>query len=406
MAEEPDRLPSPVRNVSLLVVCQALCNTVTTVMLATSALAGYHLAANKGLATLPHAVQWVGTMAMAIPAALLMRHWGRRRAFLFGTLFGMVGGLIATWGLFIGQFWVFVGAMVSVGFFNAFSQNLRFAAAEAAPLEWRSRAISFVVGGGLIAAFVGPEIAKLTKDVYADYVFAGTYVTVAVIPLMLVAVLVFVQFPASTLHRRAGTGRPIGRIAAQPAYIVAVLSSVIGWGTMVFLMSATPIAMIVNGHHFTDAAFVVQWHVFGMFAPSFFTGWLISRFGVLNIMISGLVLAVAAVCFGLSGTSLSQFWLTNVCIGIGWNFLFVSGTTLLTETYEPEEKAKAQGVNDFLVFGSVAMFSFSAGLIQANFGWDAVNMFIVPWIVAVGLAVLWLKRLRRLQPVAARAGSV
>lgn len=400
MVNKAEHLPSPVRNVCLLVICQALCNSLTTVMLATSALAGYHLAANKGLATLPHAVQWVGTMAMAIPAALLMRHWGRKAAFIFGASFGVVGGLIGAWGLFVGEFWIFVGSMILVGFFNAFGQNFRFAAAEAAPLDWRSRAISFVVGGGLIAAFIGPEIAKLTKDIYADHVFAGTYLAVAAIPLFLVAVLVFVQFPASTLERRAGSGRPISRIAAQPAYIVAVLSSVIGWGTMVFLMSATPIAMIVNGHDFTDAAFVVQWHVFGMFAPSFFTGWLISRFGVLNIMICGLVLAIAAVCFGLSGTTVSQFWLTNVCIGVGWNFLFVSGTTLLTETYEPEEKAKAQGVNDFLVFGSVAVFSFSAGLIQANFGWDAVNMFIVPWVIAVGVAVLWLKRMQRAEVVA------
>lgn len=390
---------SPRKNVSLLVACQALCNTLTTVMLATSALAGYHLAANKGLATLPHAVQWVATMAMAIPAAMLMRRWGRKGAFAFGAQFGIAGGLIGAYALYIGNFWMFVSATVMTGFFAAFAQHYRFAAAEAAPLEWRSRAISFVIGGGLIAAFVGPEIAKLTKDAVAGHLFAGAYVAVAAIPLLLIAVLMFVDFPRAVEQERSGSGRPMARIAAQPAYIVAVLAAAMGWGNMVFLMTATPIAMIVNGHSFADAAFVVQWHVFGMFAPSFFTGWLINRFGVLNIMLCGLGLAVVAVGFGLSGTTVPRFWLTNVCIGVGWNFLFVSATTLLMETYRPEEKSKAQGLNDCLVFGSVAVFSFTAGYIQASFGWVTVNYFVLPWVFGVAAAVLWLKRLRNAQTV-------
>ncbi len=397
--DEADPPVSPRKNVALLVVCQALCNTLTTVMLATSALAGYHLAAHKGLATLPHAVQWVATMAMAIPAAMLMRRWGRKGAFAFGAQFGIAGGLIGAYALYIGDFWMFTAATVMTGFFAAFAQHYRFAAAEAAPLEWRSRAISFVIGGGLIAAFVGPEIAKLTKDAVADHVFAGAYVAVAAIPPLLIAVLMFVDFPRAVGKERSGSGRPMARIAAQPAYIVAVLAAAMGWGNMVFLMTATPIAMIVNGHSFADAAFVVQWHVFGMFAPSFFTGWLIDRFGVLNIMLWGLGLAVAAVGFGLSGTTIPQFWLTNMCIGIGWNFLFVSGTTLLMETYRPEEKSKAQGVNDFLVFGSVAVFAFTAGYIQVSFGWVTVNFFVLPWVFGVTAAVLWLKRLRRAQAV-------
>ncbi len=393
--DQTEHLPSPVRNVSLLVVCQALCNTLTTVMLATSALAGYHLAVNKGLATLPHAVQWIATMAMAIPAAMLMRRWGRKRAFMFGATFGTIGALIAAWALYVGEFWVFAGASVMTGFFAAFALHYRFAAAEAAPLEWRSQAISFVIGGGLIAAFVGPEIAKLTKDVFDGRVFAGTYLAIAAIPPLLIAVLAFTQFPGAAHERHASPARPMSRIAAQPEFIVAVLSSVIGWGTMVFPMTATPIAMIVTGHKFADAAFVVQWHVFGMFAPSFFTGWLIKRFGVLNIMLCGLALVIAAVSSGLSGMTVPQFWLTNICVGMGWNFLFISGTTLLTETYRPEEKTKAQGANDFLVFGSVALFSFTAGYIQANFGWQMVNYFVLPWVVAVGVAVLCLKRHQR-----------
>ncbi len=392
---DADHPVSARKNVALLVVCQALCNTLTTVMLATSALAGYHLAVNKGLATLPHAVQWLAVMAMAIPVAMLMRRWGRKRAFAFGALFGIAGGLIGAYGLYKGEFWIFVLASVMTGAFSTFSQHYRFAAAEAADLAWRSRAISFVIGGGLIAAFAGPEIAKLTKDAFTGHVFAGTYLCIAVIPPILIAVLMRIDFPPAAEKKQAGGGRPIFRIATQPDYMVAVLAAVMGWGTMVLLMTATPIAMIVNGHAFNDAAFVVQWHVFAMFAPSFFSGWLISRFGVLNIILCGLALVVAAISFGLSGTTVTDFWLTNVCIGAGWNFLFVGGTTLLTGTYRPEETARAQGFNDFLVFGGVAVFSFTAGFVQSNFGWDVVNLMVIPWIIGVGAAVIWLKLRRK-----------
>jgi MFS family permease len=378
------------RNVALLIVCQALCYFLTSVMLAVSALAGYHLAADKSLATLPHAIQWLSTMAMALPAAMLMRRLGRRNAFRWGASLGTIGALIAAYALFIEEFWWFACATVFTGAFNSFAMHYRFAAAEAADVAWRSRAISFVVGVGIISAFVGPELAKLTKDLFTPHVFAGTFLTLAVIPLLLLPVLNWVEFPAAA-ERDAARGRPIGRIARQPNYIVAVLSAMTAWGTMVLLMTATPIAMIVNGHSFADAAFVIQWHIFGMFAPSFVSGWLIERFGVLNIMLCGLGLAAAAISFGLSGMTVTHFWLTNVCIGVGWNLLFVSGTTLLVDTYRSEEKSGAQGLNDFTVFGTVAAFSFTAGYLQSTFGWPMVNMIVIPWIIGVACVVLWLK---------------
>ena len=391
---ESDRPPSARRTVTLLIVCQALCYTVTAVMVAVTALAGYHLAVDKSLATLPHAMQWLATMAMALPAAMLMRRLGRRNAFMFGALFGTVGALIAAFALFVEEFWWFVCATAFTGAFNSFAMHFRFAAAEAADVAWRSRAISFVVGVGIVAAFAGPELAKWTKDIFETRVFAGTFLSLAVIPLFLLLVLILVDFPEAAAERDAGAGRPIGRIARQPDYVVAVLAAMTGWGTMVLLMTATPIAMIVNGHSFADAAFVIQWHIFGMFAPSFVSGWLIIRFGVSNIMLCGLLLVAAAIGFGLSGITVTHFWLTNVCIGAGWNLLFVSGTTLLIDTYRLEEKSRAQGMNDFLVFGTVAAFSFTAGYLQSAFGWSMVNLAVIPWIIGVGGAVVWLK-LRR-----------
>jgi MFS family permease len=379
------------RNVTLLIVCQALCYFLTSVMLAVSALAGYHLADDKSFATMPHAVQWLATMAMALPAAMLMRRLGRRKAFMFGATLGTVGALIAAYALYIEAFWWFVCATVFTGAFNSFAMHYRFAAAEAADLAWRSRAISYVVGVGIISAFAGPELAKLTKDIFAPHVFAGTFLSLAVFPLFLLPLLIWVEFPDAAAERDTGNRRPIGAIARQPNYVIAVLSATTAWGAMVLLMTATPIAMIVNGHSFADAAFVIQWHIFGMFAPSFVSGWLIERFGVLNIMLCGLGLAAAAISFGVSGMTVTHFWLNNVCIGAGWNLLFVSGTTLLIYTYRPEEKSTAQGLNDFIVFGTVAAFSFTAGYVQSTFGWPVVNMIVIPWIIGVGCAVLWLK---------------
>ncbi len=387
----PARSNSAPTNVTLLVICQALGNTVTAVMLATTALAGYYLAADKSLATLPHATQWVATMFMAIPAAMLMRRLGRKAAFIFGCLFGIAAGLICAYALFIKTFWMFVFGTFLIGGFNAFVQHFRFAAAEAADLEWRSRAISFVIGGGLIAAFAGPELAKLTKDLVVDREFTGTYLWMATIPIALAVVIAMVDFPAMAEEKKPGSGRPMSQIARRPVYIIAVLAGVTGWGSMVLLMTSTPIAIIVNGHQFNDAAFVIQWHIFAMFAPSFFSGWLVSRFGVLNVMLCGLVLAFSAVGTALSGLSVTHFWIANMMIGCGWNFLFVSGTSLLTEAYEPEERSKAQGVNDFVVFGSVSIFAFIAGYVQSNFGWYNVARAELPWLAFAAVAVLWFK---------------
>lgn len=401
MTESP-RPAKTFRNVALLATAQALANTSQGVLLAVVALVGYSLAANKGLSTLPHAIQWLGVMAFAVPVSLMMRRIGRRAGFLTGTLFGIASGLLAAYAVWIGSFWLFSAALFVFGAFSAAAQHYRFAAAEAADLAWRSKAISLVIGGGVVAAFIGPEIAKISKDWFPPYTFLGTFVALALVPVVLAAVVAWVDLPRAPEEKRGETGRPMAEIAAQPAFVVAVLAAVIGWGSMVLMMASTPIAMVGHGHHFNDAAFVIQWHIFAMYAPSFVTGWLIARFGVINILIAGLVLSTAAALNGLLGMDVFNFWIANICVGVGWNFLFVGGTTLLTYTYRPAERAKAQGCNDFLVFGGVAVFSGLSGWIQTGFGWYVVMYSMLPMIGLVFLAVLWLRLNPKAPPEAFR----
>lgn len=385
------------RNVALLSTAQALANSTQGVLLAIVALVGFMLAENKALATLPHAVQWMGVMAFAVPVSMAMRRLGRRAGFASGALLGIMAAAVAAFAVWIGSFWLFTAALFLFGGFSATAMHYRFAAAEAASDAWRSKAISLVVGGGVVAAFVGPEIAKLTKDLFAPYTFVGTLVALGHIPLLLIATVAFVRLPRAREEHRRDSGRPLVEIAAQPGFIVAVLAAVIGWGAMVLMMASTPIAMVTHGHHFDDAAFVIQWHIFGMYAPSFVTGWLIARFGVINVLLAGLALSTAAAVNGLLGMGVLNFWIANICVGAGWNFLFVGGTTLLTYTYASVERAKVQGVNDFLVFGAVAAFSFVSGWLQTSFGWNVVMYTMLPLIGAVFCAVMWL----RLRPEAA-----
>jgi len=416
--------PHMIRNVGLLATCQALFNTSTGVMLAVSALVGFTLApeGHKWLATTPHGVQWLSTAAFAIPVAMLMRSLGRRAAFILCSLLGSLAALVAAGSIFWHDFWVFSLATVIFGGFTAASQHYRFAAAEVATLEFRSRAISLVIGGGVVAAFVGPEIAKWTHDIAAGwmegdafsravaficgpgvltpvagagqipYQFAGTFLVLAIVPLVLICVIALVRFPPVAAVALDDVARTVSAMIRQPGFVVAVMCSVIGWGVMVFIMASTPLAMTAQfGHHTTDAMFVVQWHMVGMFAPSFVTGSLIARFGLLNVLLCGLCLTTGAAVTGMFGGTIFHFWLANILVGAGWNFLFVGGTDLLTHCYRPSERSRAQGINDFLVFGSVAAFSIASGWVQDTAGWLTVCIVMVPFVAVVFAAVLWLK---------------
>jgi MFS family permease len=387
------------RNVIVLALCQALMMIGTSTLIAEAALAGHLLATNKALATLPLGLQQLGAMSATFPASFLMKRIGRRGGFTVGTLFGITGTAIATAAVFWGSFELFCVGTALNGVYNGFGLFYRFAAADGAPPNRRAKAISYVLAGGLIAAFVGPETAKLTKDLFAPIEFAGSFAALIVVAFLALLIVQLIDIPAPTAAERSEPGRPLAEIAAQPTFIVAALTSMIGWSSMTFLMTATPLAMVACGHSFDSAAFVIQWHIIAMYAPSFFTGHLINRVGIMNLILLGAALLAGAAFVNLSGLAVTQFWVGLVLLGLGWNFTFVGASTLLTETYRPSEKAKAQAANDFLMFGAVTFAAFSSGATLHLFGWTTINMGVLPGIALIAVAALWLRRRR--QPVAA-----
>lgn len=389
------------RTVTYLAVAQAFGQIMTAMILSTTALVGNMLATDKALATLPHALGWVALALVAIPVSQMMRRIGRRTGFMVGAVIGIAGALIAAGGIYLGSFWMYAGGTIVIGAFNATSQLYRFAAAEVADASWRGKAIAWVNLGGIVAAFAGPELAKLTKDLFAPITFAGTFVVMAVLPMLMIAVLAVTELPPPASRASRHGGRPLSEIARQPKFIVAVFGGMVGWGVMSLMMTATPLSMIGCGLTFNDAAFVVQWHILGMYLPSFFSGALIVRCGGARIMLTGAALMIGCVVAALAGLDVWNFWLANVLVGVGWNFLFVSATAMLTETYAPEERAKVQGFNDFCVFGTVAFTTFTSGWLQNVYGWATVNYSVAPFIVLVIVAILWLFSRTRTAPAAA-----
>ncbi len=379
------------RTVVLLATCQGLSQSGSIIIGVVSALTGLMLAEDKSLATLAVATMMVGVMVATVPASLLMKRIGRRAGFTIGQLCGASSALISVYAIFTENFWLFVAAGPVYGIHTAFFHYYRFAAADAATEAYRSRAISYVLTGGVVAAILGPELAKLTRDLFAPVVFAGSYGAIFVLCLLSMTVMQFIKFQQPTVQERVVAGRPLLEIARQPAFTVAILAAMLGYGSMSLVMTATPLAVTAHDHSFSDAAFIIQWHVLGMFAPSFFTGHLIHRFGTLNIILLGALLIMLCIGANLSGVDLANFWIGLVALGVGWNFMFIGGTTLLTTTYRPEERAKVQAVNDFCVFGSVATAALSSGVLHAVFGWDGVNLGIALPILIAFSAAFWLR---------------
>ncbi|MDF1790650.1 MAG: MFS transporter [Thalassobaculaceae bacterium] len=384
-----------VKNVTLLAICQALSMSGMIMNMTVTALAGKDLAPDAAVATLPLALQFTATMLTTMPASLYMRQVGRRLGFATGVLIGVTGAVLGVAAIFSHSFVLFCVASMMIGSFQGFAVLYRYAAADTATDAFRPRAISLVLAGGVVAALVGPELAKLSFDWFAPILFAGTFVAIAVVQVLSLLFLAFVEIPRPTAAERSNSGRPLSEIVRQPVFLVAVFGAMIGYGSMTFVMTATPLAMIDCGFAFQDAAFVVQWHAVGMFAPSFFTGSLINRFGVIRIMLIGVAAYLACVVINLSGIEMLQFFSSLVLLGIGWNFLFIGGTTLLTESYRPEERAKVQGLGDFLVFSMSTLAAFSSGAINHAFGWQAVNLGVLPLAAAVGIALIWYGSQRR-----------
>ena len=388
----PDRTR---RNVVLLSICQALAQSGSSLIATVAALAGFLIAEDKSVATLPMACQFLGTMLSTIPASFFMQRFGRRVGFTVGMCFGLTAAGLSVYALFSINFPLLVFAALLFGIHNAFWQYYRFAATDTASPEFRSKAISFVLAGGVIAAFIGPELAKVSIDFFEPVKFAGAYAAVMVVILISMTVMQFVEIPRPTAEERSKSGRPLLKIMGQPKFVVAVLSAMLGYAMMILVMTATPLAMQFCGHSFNDTAFVIEWHMLGMFAPSFFTGHLIKKFGVLNVITVGVLLMLGSATTGLSGIAVSQFWGALFLLGVGWNFMFVGGTTLLLETYRPEERAKVQAFNDFTIFTVVAIASFSSGAIQHHFGWEWITAGMFAPMMIVLVATTWLRFINR-----------
>jgi MFS family permease len=347
------------------------------------------------LATLPLAAQYTATMLATIPASLFMQRFGRRWGFTLGQLAGVAAAGISAWALVRHSFWQLVLGGALIGVHNAFWQYYRFAASELASDSFKSRAISLVMAGGVVAAFAGPNLAKSTRLLLPSP-FAGSYLVVVLLCLASACLLQFIHFRPAV--RASGDGPPprsLPELTRQPQLVVAIVAGVVGYAVMLLVMSATPLAMTAQGLPFASIAMVMQWHTLCMYLPSFFTGSLIRRFGVLRIILVGGLLNVGCILIALSGQSVPQFLIALVLLGTGWNFMFVGGTTLLASTYRPVERAKVQSLNEFLVFGTVALATLSSAFVQSTWGWRAV-IYTMGAPVAVALAaILWLQRRQR-----------
>ncbi len=376
----------------MLALCQALSMTSMSILATVSAIVGHMLASDKTLSTLPVALQMTGLMGATIPAALLMARIGRRGGFWTGAALGGGGAATAGLAVWAASFPLFCLGTFLIGSSNGFAQQYRFAAAEAADEGFRAKAISLVLAGGIISGLFGPETAKWSRDLFAPVAFAGCFAIIVALQLCAAATIYFTRMPpAPPRASLRGAGRPLRRIAAQPLFVVAVIAGMAGYAAMSLVMTATPIAMIGCGFEFGAAAFVIQWHILGMYAPGFVTGHLIARFGVTAVLLAGAVLLLACCAINLAGIAEANFWAANMLLGVGWNFLFVGATSLLTRTYAAEERAKVQAFNDFMIFGASTVASFSSGALLAGFGWAVVQIAVLPAVAVAGAAVLWLR---------------
>jgi MFS family permease len=382
------------RNVLLLSACQALLLMNNVIFISLNGLAGYTLAANKALATLPVTGYLVGGALWAVPASRLMKRYGRRAGFTLGSTMGMIGAAICALAIRLSSFELLCLGTLATGAYNAFGIQYRFAAADAATREFRPKAIALVLAGGIVGGVLGPESAKLTMDLFA-LPFVGSYLSLIVFALASLAILRFLEIPDEIAHAVTTPPRKLRVLLRQPGLVVAMVAASLSYGIMNLLMTATPLAMGQAQHAFSSVASVIEWHVIGMFAPGFVSGGLIARYGTLRVMLTGVGLLLACVGIALGGQEVMHFWWALTLLGVGWNFVFVGATTLLTQCYQPAEKALVQGANDACVFTTIAVSSFASDLLLHANGWTMLN-----WISFVPLAVLlvtlsWLAWTRR-----------
>ena len=387
------------RNLWLLAICQGLFLTNNVTFIAINGLVGLSLAPLGWMATLPVMGYVVGGALSTGIVAHTQKRFGRKTSFQLGLAVAVLSALLCCYAAYTRNFWLLVAATVVAGYYNANAQLYRFAAAELADPSFREKAVSLVMAGGLLGAIAGPNLAAGTRTL-TDVPFAGAYLALAGVALLAMALLAFIHFPPAPVQQTASGGRPLREIMRQPVFIVAAAAGALGYGVMNLLMAATPIAMQVCGLPFSDAATVLQWHVIGMFAPGFFTGHLIKRFGTLPIMATGLALNVVCVLVALSGVEFQQFLIALFLLGLGWNFLFTASTTLALTAYRPEERDKAQGALNFCVFAVLALSSLASGVLVTTQGWILLNLGSLLPLAVTGLALGWLALQQRRRPVA------
>jgi MFS family permease len=388
------------RNLLLLACCQAVGQSCNTMMFAATGLSVITFYHRPDLANLPVTMQHIGVMIWVFPAALLMQRVGRSIGFRVGSLFGMAGAIVMCLGLYSGSFLVMCGGGLILGYAVACLQMYRFAAAELVPLHYRAKAISWVTAGGVAAAVIGPSLVRVTHDLTMP-LYLATYAAILVLHVIVFTVMSFITFPpvpATTTTPDAAEimvpPRPLLAIASQPRFIAAVMAGMLAFGTMSFIMSASPLAIVGCGFPHAEAHWVIFMHVLGMFVPSFFTGNLINRYGATTVMACGVVFMLAGVTAALSGLDIWNFRIALTINGVGWNFLFVGATTLVTTCYRPNERGKTQALNDLLVFSTTATSSFMAGFLQDRWGWQPLNWFSVLLMLAAAAAVIWLRMQR------------
>ena len=389
-------------NVVRLAAAQALTGANSAVIFATGSIIGATLAPDISLATVPLSMYVVGLAAGTLPTGAISRAYGRRTAFIIGTACGVATGLLGAFAILHASFALFCCATFLGGLYGAVSQSYRFAAADGASAAYRPKAVSWVMAGGVFAGVLGPQLVQWTMDIWPPFLFAFSFVVQAVVALVAMAILAGVDAPKPAPADLHG-GRPLLEIVRQPRFIAAAICGIVSYPMMNLVMTSAPLAMKICGLSVSDSNFGIQWHIVAMYGPSFFTGSLIARFGAPKIVATGLLLEAAAATIGLTGITALHFWATLIVLGVGWNFSFVGASALVLETHRPQEKNKVQAFNDFLVFGMMAIGSFSSGQLLANYGWSAVNLVVYPPVL-LGLTVLMLaslaRRRRRLRTVA------
>ncbi len=384
------------RYAAVLAACQALFTAAMSVDLTLTGLVGYMLASDKGYATLPFSLITVASAITTIFASMLIQRIGQRLGFALGALFGTVGGLVSVMAIYERHFAMFCAGTACVGVFQAFARYYRLAAADVVPLDDKPRAISIVLTGGVLAAVIGPALAAGSKNWLAPVTFAGSYLVVAILSAISLVLLVGLLRDLPVHAAASATGdadalpaRPLGEIMRQPIYVAALANNLIGFMVMMFVMTATPIAAVTCGHSIDDGAHIIEWHLVGMYAPSFFSGHLVKRWGVVPVLLAGIAMSALCGVVALASTSLPYFYAALALLGVGWNFMFVGGTTLLTMSYRPAERARAQAANEFITFAGTALASLFAGQLLARFGWATINQATFPLLALAALATVW-----------------